>query len=228
MSVLLQCHRVVHSMGTKPLFTGLDLVINNGDKVGLVGHNGSGKSTLLSILNGQLSPDDGDITRTTDLLLETVEQFIDPGLNERSLFEALCEKLPREERDFSEYKAVMLLQQMGFNEVELGYKVSNLSGGQQNRLMFARAVINKPTLILFDEPTNHLDLQSLMIFEDFLGSLEVAYLLISHDRHFLDAVTDRTLFLRDHRIYNFNLPFTEARIRLDEQDTAAQATRRVE
>jgi len=228
MSVLLQCHRLVHSMGTKPLFTDLDLIINTGDKVGLVGYNGSGKSTLLSILNGRLSPDDGEISRTSDLLLETVEQFIDPGLNERSLFEALCEKMPRDERDFSEYKAVMLLQQMGFNEAELQYKVSNLSGGEQNRLMFARAVINKPTLILFDEPTNHLDLQTLMVFEHFLGSLDVAYLLISHDRHFLDAVTDRTLFLRDHRIYNFNLPFTEARIRLHEQDAAARASRKVE
>lgn len=215
-------------MGTKPLFSGLDLIINTGDKIGLVGHNGCGKSTLLSILNGRLSPDGGDISRTRDLLLETVEQFIDPALNKRSLFEALCDKLPREERDFSEYKAIKLLQQMGFKEAELGYSVSGLSGGQQNRLMFARAVINNPTLILFDEPTNHLDLQTLMVFEDFLGSLDFAYLLISHDRHFLDAVTDRTLILRDQRIYSFNMSFTEAKLRLDEQDAAAQATRYVE
>jgi len=228
MSVLLQCHRLNHAMGTKPLFSDLDLIINTGDKIGLVGHNGSGKSTLFSILNNQLEPDDGDISRTNSLRLETVEQFIDPELNDLSLFEALHKKLPAEERDFSDYKAVMLLQQLGFDESELSHKVSHLSGGQQNRLMFARAVINNPTLILFDEPTNHLDLQTLIYFENFLISLDAAFLLISHDRQFLDAVTDRTLFLRDQRIYSFNLPYTEAKFRLDEQDDAREATRKVE
>jgi ATP-binding cassette subfamily F protein 3 len=228
MSVLLQCHRLNHAMGTKPLFSDLDLIINTGDKVGLVGHNGSGKSTLFSILNNHQDPDDGDISRTNNLLLETVEQFIDPDLNDLSLFEALQKKLPPEERDFSEYKAVMLLQQLGFDESQLQHKVSHLSGGQQNRLMFARAVINNPTLILFDEPTNHLDLQTLIYFENFLVSLDAAFLLISHDRQFLDAVTDRTLFLRDQRIYSFNLPYTEAKFRLDEQDDSREAIRKVE
>ncbi len=228
MSVLLQCHRLVHSMGSKPLFNDLDLTINARDRVGLVGHNGSGKSTLLSILNGQLNPDGGDISRSGDLLLETVEQFIDSRLNERTLFEALHEKLPAEEQDFNEFKVTMMLQQMGFNETEFRFKVADLSGGQQNRLMFARAVISNPTLILFDEPTNHLDLQTLLFFEDLLTSLDTAYLLVSHDRHFLDAVTERTVFLRDHRVYSFNLPYSEASIRLNEHDDAAQAMRKVE
>ena len=228
MSVLIQCHRLNHAMGIKPLFESLDLIINTGDRIGLVGHNGSGKSTLFSILNEQQEADDGDISRTTDLSLETVEQFIDPSLNDLSLFEALRMKLPIEERDFSDYKAGMLLQQLGFSTSELGYQVSDLSGGQQNRLMFARAVINDPTLILFDEPTNHLDLQTLIYFEDFLQSMDAAYLLISHDRQFLDAVTTRTLFLRDHKVYSFNRSYTQAKQLLDEQDAAAEATRKVE
>ncbi len=228
MSVLLQCHRLHHAMGTKPLFTDLDLAINTGDRIGLVGHNGSGKSTLLSIISAGTNPDDGDISRTNNLSLEMVEQFINPRLNQISLFDALCEKLPVEEKDFSQYKAEKLLHQLGFTDQELGFQVEHLSGGQQNRLMFARAVINNPTLILFDEPTNHLDLKTLLFFEEFLASLDAAYLLISHDRQFLDAVTDRTLFLRDHRIYSFNLPYTEAKYRLEEQDAAAEATRKVE
>ena len=215
-------------MGIKPLFEDLDLTINTGDRIGLVGHNGSGKSTLFSILNKQQEADNGDISRTTDLLLETVEQFIDPELNNLSLFDALCAKLPADERDFSDYKSSKLLAQLGFSTQEMGYQVSDLSGGQQNRLMFARAVINNPTLILFDEPTNHLDLQTLIYFEDFLKSMNAAYLLISHDRQFLDAVTARTLFLRDHRIYSFNRPYSEAKLHLDEQDASAEATRKVE
>ena len=109
MSVLIQCHRLNHTVGIKPLFESLDLTINTGDKIGLVGHNGSGKSTLFSILNKQQEADDGDISRTTNLLLETVEQFIDPSLNGLSLFAALKLKLPTEEQDFSDYKASMLL-----------------------------------------------------------------------------------------------------------------------
>jgi len=122
----------------------------------------------------------------------------------------------------------MLLGQLGFSETEFAYKVGDLSGGQQNRLMFARAVLNEPNLILFDEPTNHLDLKTLLYFESFLKTMNAGYLLISHDRYFLDNVTNRTLFLRDGRIYSFELPYTEARLRLAEQDEAAAARRETE
>ena len=223
MGMLLQCHRITHSVGTKPLFTNLDLTIHEGDRIGLVGHNGCGKSTLLSILSDLAKPDEGDISRTKRLSLETVEQFIAPELKNLSLIEALAEKLIPEEKDFSQYKVEQLLAQLGFDPAEFGYKVEDLSGGQQNRLMFARVVINDPNLILFDEPTNHLDLKTLLFFEQYLRNITAGYLLISHDRQFLDAVTDRTLFLRDQKIYSFNLPYTAARQKLDERDKAASA-----
>jgi ATPase subunit of ABC transporter with duplicated ATPase domains len=223
MSPLLQCHRITHSAGTKKLFESLDLSINDGDRIGLVGHNGSGKSTLLSILNNSTQPDDGDISRSKQLRLETVEQFINPRLSELTLADALADKLDNEEKDFSQYKVAQLLGQLSFQEQEFAYKVADLSGGQQNRLMFARAVINNPSLILFDEPTNHLDLKTLIFFEKLLNSIDAGYLLISHDRYFLDAVTDRTLFLRDQRIHSFALPYTRAKSMLDEHDEAAAA-----
>ncbi len=210
------------------MFSSLDLTINEGDRIGLVGHNGSGKSTLLAIINNSNQPDDGDISRSNSLHLSTVEQFIDPSLGELTLSQALAEKLPTEEKDFSQYKVEQLLGQLGFSSREFEFIVSDLSGGQQNRLMFARAVINDPNLILFDEPTNHLDLKTLIFFEDFLNRISAAYLLISHDRQFLDAVTDRTLFLRDQQIYNFNLPYTKAKNQLDQQDVAAAARRKQE
>lgn len=226
--VLLQCHRLSHAMGTKALFRDLDMTINAGDRIGLVGHNGSGKSTLLSLLNGSVEPDTGDISRSNDLFMETVEQFIDPALHHLTLFEALAQKLPAEEKDFSDYKVAMLLEQLGFGAHEFDFGVGDLSGGQQNRLMFARAVLNEPNLILFDEPTNHLDLRTLLYFEDYLKSMDAAYLIISHDREFLDAVTNRTLFLRDGKLYSFGLPFSQARQELDAHDEAAEATRRQE
>jgi ATP-binding cassette, subfamily F, member 3 len=228
MTTLLQCFRLTHRAGTKPLFDKLDLTINSGDRIGLVGHNGSGKSTLFSLLSGAEPPEAGEIARAGDLMLETVEQFIDPGLRGHTLADALAAKLPVEERAFSEYKVAMLLARLGFVEREFEHRVGDLSGGQQNRLMFARAVINSPNLILFDEPTNHLDLRTLLYFEDFLRGMAAAYILISHDRQFLDAVTDRTLFLRDQHILSFQLPYSEARARLAEQDEADAAHREVE
>jgi len=229
MSTLLQCYKVSHSAGTKPLFHDLDLTVQTGDKIGMVGHNGSGKSTLLSILNKSQSPDDGELAFNKSLILETVEQFIDPRLTELTLFDALLEKLPESERSFSEYRVSMLLNQLGFTTDDFQYPVGSISGGQQNRLMFARAVINDPNLVLFDEPTNHLDLSTILLFEDFLNhSLTAAFVIISHDRQFLDSVTNRTLFLRDERLYSFNLPYSQAKDKLADQDEAALATRNAE
>lgn len=228
MPPLLQCHRLTHSIGTKTLFQQLDLTINKGDRVGLIGHNGSGKSTLLSILNSRQDPDDGDISRHRDLQLETVEQFIDAGLLQLSLLEAVLVKLPEEERSSGRYRAELLLTRLGFHQYEYDFQVSGLSGGQQNRLMFARAMITSPNLILFDEPTNHLDLRTLLIFEQYLRNMRAGFLIISHDRQFLDSVTNRTVFLRDERLYNFDMSYTAAKAALDDFDAAANAVREQE
>ena len=223
MATLIQCHRLTHFLGNKTLFRSLDIVINEGDKIGLVGHNGSGKSTLLDILSQALEADEGEISINRGLQLEVVEQFINPRLSDHTLAEALADNLPEEGKDFNQYRVEQLLAELGFSPDEYNYRISDLSGGQQNRLMFARAVINNPNLILFDEPTNHLDLITLLYFEKFLQQLDAGFLLISHDRQFLDAVTDRTVFLRDERIYSFNLPYTTAKIHMDAQDEAASA-----
>ncbi|SVB13864.1 uncharacterized protein METZ01_LOCUS166718, partial [marine metagenome] len=223
MATLIQCHRLTHSLGNKALFNSLDIAINEGDKIGLVGHNGSGKSTLLGILSQALEANEGEISLNRGLQLEVVEQFINPRLSDHTLAQALADKLPEEGKDFNQYRVEQLLAELGFSPIEYNYLVSDLSGGQQNRLMFARAVINNPNLILFDEPTNHLDLTTLLYFEKFLQQLDAGFLLISHDRQFLDAVTHRTVFLRDERIYSFNLPYTLAKTHLDAQDKAASA-----
>ena len=221
MTTLVQGHRISHSMGTKQLFSDLDISINSKDRIGLVGQNGSGKSTLLSILNGSETPDGGDLSYNSALKLETVEQFIDDSLLSLTLVDALGIKLAKDERAYSEYKLPKLLHELGFTEDEHEFCVNDLSGGQQNRLMFARALINEPNLILFDEPTNHLDLATLVQFENLLNSLDIAFLLISHDRQFLDSVTNKTIFLRDQRSYSFAQPYSSAKAKLDKQDEAA-------
>ena len=220
-------------MGTKPILNEVDLTITSSQsmpfRAGLVGFNGSGKSTLFSLLNKSQQPDSGEITFNKSLRMETVEQFIDPALLDLTLTQAVAVKLTESERAFSEYKISTLVQQLGFVESEFDFKVKDLSGGQQNRLMFARALIDDPDLILFDEPTNHLDLNTILIFEDFLKNrLNAGYIVISHDREFLDTVTNQTLFLRDQQLQSIELPFTAAAEKLAEQDQAAEARRQDE
>ena len=128
----------------------------------LVGFNGAGKSTLLSILSKSCEADEGAISRSRQLQLESAEQFISIDLMELTLLEALLDKLSNDDKDFGEYKVQQCLRELGFKPAEFYYKVADLSGGQKNHLIFARAIINAPNLILFDEPTNHLDLQTLM------------------------------------------------------------------
>ena len=228
MTVLLQCRQLSQAAGNRSLFDGLDLAINHDDRLGLVGHNGCGKSTLLRMLAAQAEPDSGDIVRAGDLAIEFVEQFLPPGLGDKTLFEGVLEKLPAEEQDWRGYEVEKLLAQLDFTLDMFGFSVDALSGGQQNRLMFARAVITQPSLILFDEPTNHLDLRTLMLFEQFLLDLNCAYVLVSHDRQFLDTVTEKTVFLRDGRAHSFDLAFSDARTELLAMDAAASHSREQE
>lgn len=226
---LISIRNLSFSVGTQRLFDDVSFSINEGDRIGLVGHNGSGKSTLLGLLSGEHEPDEGEIARQRGLRLEAVEQFLPPALADLNLVEAALDRLPPGERAERAFEADRLLGQLGFCASEHGHRVGDLSGGQQNRLMFARAIIAEPEIVLFDEPTNHLDLATLSTFEHYLSeTLSAAFVLISHDRTFLDRVTRRTLMLRDRRLYHFDLAFSAARHALAEQDVAAAEARRAE
>jgi ATP-binding cassette, subfamily F, member 3 len=227
--MLVSARALRYVAGTKPLLADVSFAITAGDKVGLCGHNGSGKSTLLQMLAGRLVPDSGDIVAQRGLRIATVEQFLPRTLVELAAEAAVIAAVPGPEQATQAYRAPLLLQQLGFRTTELDHRVGDLSGGQQNRLMLARALIQDPELILFDEPTNHLDLASLQHLEHYLQQqIACAFVLISHDRALLDAVTTRTLILRDERIYAFDLPYSQARHALAQQDLAAAATRKAE
>jgi ATP-binding cassette, subfamily F, member 3 len=224
MSLLLQVRELCHAAGERSLFSGLELSIQGGDRVGLVGHNGCGKSTLLNLLAGEALPDSGEIQSRRGLRLGRVEQFLPQSLATVSAVDAVAACAPPEER----WRAEIVLGEFGFADAALQIPVGALSGGQQNRLMFARALMGEPELLLLDEPTNHLDLATLVVFEQVLGAFNGAFVLVSHDRAFLDAVTRETLFLRDERLYRFTMPYSSARVALDDMDEANARARRAE
>lgn len=224
MATLLQIRGLGHSAGDRRLFDGLELSVQDGDHLALVGHNGCGKTTLLDLISGAVTAESGEVVRRRGLELARVEQFLPAELGAATVLEAVLGRTPNRES----WRAETLLAELGFAEHEFAFATRDLSGGQQNRLMLARALVSEPEILLLDEPTNHLDLATLVLFERVLAGFRGAFLLVSHDRAFLDAVTGQTLFLRDGRLYHFDLPYTRARLALAEADAAAARSRRAE
>ena len=227
---LISVSNVSYSLGEKILFDKLSFAINPAERTALVGLNGAGKSTLLSILSGELEADEGVVARRSGVVIEHVPQLMPTQLRGVTLFEALSHKIPEALRyEGSEYLIDQRLRAAGFQPKQYRQPLGTLSGGEANRALMARALMSEPDLVLLDEPTNHMDIKQVAAFERFvLEELLVAVLIVSHDRALLDAVTSHTLFLRDKRIYAFNLQFSEARKALRASDAAAVERRRSE
>ncbi len=221
MSILLQAHTLGYSAGTRVLFQDLDLAVSSGDRLGLVGHNGCGKTTLLDLLAKAIEPDVGHITHARGLRFARVEQFLPIKIQRTDMLSAAAESCAVDEQ----WRAAAELSSLGFSEAQHLQPVESLSGGQLNRLMLARALVQQPDLLLLDEPSNHLDIATLRMFEDVLVDYRGAFLLVSHDRAFLDRLARTTIVLRDKRSYRFELPYSQARTELARMDTAAAARR---
>ena len=205
-----------------PLFTDLTLTISKGDRIGLVAANGRGKTTLLECMAGLFEPTTGEITRARGLRVGYVTQDIPDEARAQTLYQWVLAALPVEQAEYESWRVDVVLD--GLNvPYDLQHKpLSELSGGWQRTAMLAAAWITEPDILLLDEPTNHLDLYRIGLLQEWLAALprDVPVVITSHDRAFLDATTNRTLFLRAERSRVFQLPFTAARIALDEADAA--------
>lgn len=205
-----------------PLFSDLSLSLVAGDRLGLVAANGRGKSTLLRCLVGALEPSAGEITRSRGLHIGHVEQDAPPQLLDQPVDRLLLDQLPADQRESEFWRVEVALDTLAIPEDLRRRPLGQLSGGWQRLVLLARAAIAEPDLLLLDEPTNHLDLARIGLLESWLAALprDMAVILSSHDRAFLDAVTNRTLFLRQERSQLFALPYSLARAALDETDAA--------
>lgn len=201
-----------------PLFSNLSFQLEPGDRLGLIAANGRGKSSLLRCLVGMLEPSGGDITRARGTTVRLVEQDVPAALLSRTMREAVAEGLEAAE----DWRVDVALDDLAVPEALRDQPLGSLSGGWQRTALLARAVVTAPDILLLDEPTNHLDLSRIGILQRFLKDLprDVAVIAASHDRAFLDAVTTRSLFLRDTVSRAFALPYTRARAALTEADAA--------
>jgi len=208
-----------------PLFSNLDLVIQDGDRVGLVAGNGMGKTTLLRAIAGTLEPTSGDIVRSRGLKVGYVEQDVPAPLLDLGLRDAILDALPASERGTDSWRVDVVLDEFATPDDMRDRPVKALSGGWQRLMLLMRVWVLQPDALLLDEPTNHLDLQKIFQLERWMNEVAkgVPMLIASHDRDFLDAVTNRTLFLRPETSRYFALPYSAARRALDEGDVADEA-----
>ncbi|MCG7630493.1 ATP-binding cassette domain-containing protein [Epibacterium sp. MM17-32] len=203
-----------------PLFENLNLTISKGDRIGLVAANGRGKTSLLDCLSGGSEPTSGTIVRARGVRVGYVTQYVPQEAYSRTLYDYVLGALPPEQADYESWRVDVVLGDLSI-PYELQHRPLNeLSGGWQRTALLAAAWITEPDVLLLDEPTNHLDLRRIGLLQDWLSQLprDVSVVITSHDRAFLDATTNRTLFLRAERSRAFALPFTKARAALDEAD----------
>jgi ATP-binding cassette subfamily F protein uup len=192
--LLVSLQEVKKAFGAAPLFEGLSLGVFEDDHIGLVGPNGSGKSTLLQILAGLEPPTSGTRAARRRLRIGYVPQ--DPAFPESSsvgsvLREALADAhLDPHERDG---KVALAMGQSGFEDE--AQETRALSGGWRKRLAIARELVRDPELLLLDEPTNHLDVEGILWLEQLLPREPEAFVAVSHDRYFLEAIAGRVIEL---------------------------------
>lgn len=187
---ILTIKNVKLSFGPKELFSDVELFVNRGDKIALVGRNGSGKSTLLKIIAGQLEPDEGEIFVQPGVKVAYMPQT--PDFSQyKSLKEVVLSGLPKDEQN-QEYRADILIEQLG---ILPNQAPDAASGGERRKAALAKALIAEPDILLLDEPTNHLDMPTIQKLEKVVQEFAGAVIVISHDRMFLTNVSTTTFWL---------------------------------
>lgn len=178
------------SFGTNRLFTNVDLFINRGDKISLVGRNGSGKSTLLKVIAGVIEADNAEIFTQPGVKISYMPQEPDfTGF--ATLRDVVKAGLPQTDENL-DYKADILIDKFS---VQADAAPGEASGGERRKAALARALISEPDILLLDEPTNHLDMPSIEKLEEIIAAFRGAVIVISHDRMFLSNVSETMFWL---------------------------------
>jgi ATP-binding cassette subfamily F protein 3 len=185
----------------EPVLKGLNIRIDNDDRIALLGSNGNGKSTLVKLIAARLEPMSGSITRASRLKIAYFAQHqLDELDSEATVYQHVRELMP----DATEAKVRAVAGSLGFSGVNADKKIESLSGGEKARLMMGLATFGGPHLLILDEPTNHLDIDSRAALIEAINEYSGAVILVSHDRHLLDACADRLWLVADGKVKTFD------------------------
>ncbi len=196
-TLLLSVSDATVTFGGKPLFQGLSFNIAEGDKIALVGKNGAGKSTLMNVITAARELDEGIRWQMPFTKIGYLHQEVTPKAGQ-SVFDFVFEAF--KDKDNAEETAWRIEQVVKPLDLDVGDNMATLSGGQMRRAALARALVEDPDILLLDEPTNHLDLDIIEWLENYLKTFRGAVLCISHDKAFLNAMSDKVFWLDRGRL----------------------------
>lgn len=216
--VLLTAENIKKAYGERVILRDATVYINDTDKIGIVGVNGEGKSTLLRILSGEIDYDNGEITPARNLRIAYLPQT--PVFAEGS---TIIEAMECEKNGADEFEAKRILTKLGITDFDR--KTELLSGGQRKRVAIARALSSESNLLILDEPTNHLDSEMIIWLENYLKSYKGAIIMITHDRYFLDRVTNRIIEVDRGSLYLYETNYSGY---IEEKNTRLEIARSVE
>ena len=203
--MLLSAEHLEKDYGDRKLLDDITLYLNAGDRVGLIGINGTGKSTLLKVLAGVESPDSGRVTTDPNVQLAYLPQT--PVMNdENTVLEQVFADFPPAFRALKEYEAVSILNRLGI--ADPGRRIGELSGGQRKRVALAGVLVHPADILILDEPTNHLDGEAVLWLEQRLARFTGALVMVTHDRYFLDRVTNRIGELSHGSLYLYDAKYS--------------------
>lgn len=194
---MIKFENVSLSFASEILLDDISFTLNKKEHCGLLGRNGSGKSTLLRLIIGEIEPDNGKITIPNGYKVGYLEQHI--KFTKSTILEEACLGLPEEEKE-NDYLAKKILFGLGFNDETILLPPQSLSGGFHLRLHLAKVLISDPDCLLLDEPTNYLDIASIRWLKKFLSNWQKEFILISHDRDFMDSVTNYSMGIHRKKI----------------------------
>lgn len=187
---MIELINISKSYPTSQLYSELNLRLNPGNKIGLVGRNGSGKSTLFKLILGEEQPDGGEVSIPKNYKIGALKQYFD--FSEKTLIDETALALGEDDK-YNVYKAEKILFGLGFSQEDLEKAPKEFSGGYQIRINLAKLLLTEPNMLLLDEPTNYLDILSIRWLKSFLKSFDGEVILITHDRDFMDSVCTHTM-----------------------------------
>lgn len=218
---ILNAEKISKTYGEKVLFDKVVLGVNKGDKIGVIGVNGTGKSTFLKIIAGIEEPDAGEIVSgrgVTVSYLAQAPQF-NPG-------DTIVGYVIKDKNNASEAEAKTILTKLGITDFDAA--INTLSGGQRKRIALARTLVSPAEVLILDEPTNHLDSDMVIWLEDYIKKFRGELIMVTHDRYFLDNVTNRIVELDGGKLYGYDTNysgFLELKTQRGEMERATEAKR---
>lgn len=218
---ILNAEKISKTYGEKVLFDKVVLGVNKGDKIGVIGVNGTGKSTFLKIIAGIEEPDAGEIVSgrgVTVSYLAQAPQF-NPG-------DTIVSYVIKDKNNASEAEAKTILTKLGITDFDAA--INTLSGGQRKRIALARTLVSPAEVLILDEPTNHLDSDMVIWLEEYIKKFKGELIMVTHDRYFLDNVTNRIVELDSGKLYGYDTNysgFLELKTQREEMERATEAKR---